>query len=93
MAERQDRTRKEIAELRELVARAKRLIAALETREKRAKPGPSAAVPPGMRSANLSKAPGKQHRQPPASTRGVKHSQLHIAKARASSEFRRRQRT
>lgn len=93
MATRQDQTKKDIAQLRSLVDRAKRLIATLEAKQKKATPGPSAAVPPQLRSVNLSKAPGKQHRKPPVSARGVKHSQLHIAKAKSAHELRRRQRT
>lgn len=34
--------------------------------------------------ADPSKAPGKQHRLPPMSLKGVKHSETYIAKARTS---------
>jgi hypothetical protein len=47
------------------------------------------AVPPQLRADDLSKAPGKQHRRPPMNLKGVKHSQLYIAKAKTSRELQR----
>ena len=40
------------------------------------------APPPFEASADPSKAPGHQHRHPPMSLHGVKHSEAYIAKAR-----------
>jgi hypothetical protein len=47
------------------------------------------APPPFVAIADPSKAPGHQHRHPPMSMPGVKHSEAYIAKAR--TPFNRRQ--
>lgn len=47
------------------------------------------APPPFETTADPSKAPGHQHRHPPMSIPGVKHSEAYIAKAR--TPFNRRQ--
>jgi hypothetical protein len=47
---------------------------------------PSSPAP--FQYADPSKAPGKQHRHPPMSLKGVKHSQNYVAKARTPFKLR-----
>jgi hypothetical protein len=60
-------------------------------REVKAKPAESARTT--RKNADPAHAPGKAHRKPPQSTRGAKHSDLTIPKAKASAAARRRQKS
>lgn len=88
-----DAARRTVADLKFALERAKILVQELAGDDPaRKKPKAGAAVPPALRTPDLSKAAGKQHRKPPMNLRGVKHSKLSIAKAKTGKELRRRSR-
>jgi hypothetical protein len=79
----QPKVRQQLASIRDAAAN---LLERVEQQQEAPRPSRPAA---GARSGGKVDAPGKKHRVPPPSARGVKHSYQEITKANAARQIRR----